>query len=36
VDIRTHRVYASEQEEDGHGVARMLIFDAVSPSKGQK
>jgi YVTN family beta-propeller protein len=36
VDIRTHRVYAPEQEEDGHGVARMLIFDAVSPSKGQK
>src|SRR5712672_877875 len=31
VDIRTHRVYAPEQEEDGHGVARMLIFDAVSP-----
>jgi len=36
VDIRTHRVYAPEQEEDGHGVARMLIFDAVLPSGGQK
>ena len=32
VDIRTHRVYAPEQEEDGHGVARMLIFEAVSLS----
>jgi YVTN family beta-propeller protein len=36
VDIRTHRVYAPEQEEDGHGVARMLVFDAVSPSAVQK
>jgi YVTN family beta-propeller protein len=29
VDVRTHRVYAPEQEEDGRGVARMLIFEAV-------
>jgi YVTN family beta-propeller protein len=36
VDIRTHRVYAPEQEEDGHGVARMLIFEAVSPTGAQK
>jgi YVTN family beta-propeller protein len=36
VDIRTHRVYAPEQEEDGHGVARMLIFDAVLPAGAQK
>jgi len=33
VDVRTHRVYAPEQEEDGHGVARMLIFEAVKASK---
>lgn len=36
VDIRTHRVYAPEQEEDGHGVARILIFEAVAPSGAQK
>ncbi len=29
VDVRTHRVYAPEQEEDGHGVARMLIFEPM-------
>jgi hypothetical protein len=28
--VRTHRVYAPEQEEDGRGVARMLIFEAIS------
>ena len=32
VDVRTHRVYAPEQEEQGRGVARMLVFDAVSES----
>jgi len=32
VDVRTHRVYAPEQEEDGRGVARMLIFEAISTS----
>jgi YVTN family beta-propeller protein len=31
-DVRTHRVYAPEQEEGGRGVARMLVFDAVSAS----
>src|SRR5258707_5737636 len=36
VDIRTHRVYAPEQEEDGHGVAGMLIFEAVAPSGARK
>jgi YVTN family beta-propeller protein len=30
VDVRTHRVYAPEQEEGGRGVARMLVFEAVS------
>jgi hypothetical protein len=28
VDARTHRVYAPEQEEDGQGVAHMLVFEA--------
>jgi YVTN family beta-propeller protein len=36
VDIRTHRVYAPEQEENGRGVARMLIFDPVLPAGAQK
>jgi YVTN family beta-propeller protein len=36
VDIRTHRVYAPEQEENGRGVARMLIFDAVLPAGTQR
>src|SRR5215469_5309543 len=31
VDARTHRVYAPEQEEDGQGVARMLVFEAELP-----
>jgi len=35
VDVRTHRVYAPEQEEDGQGVARMLVFEAVSSNKAQ-
>jgi YVTN family beta-propeller protein len=29
VDIRTHRVYAPEQEEDGRPVSRMVVYDAV-------
>jgi YVTN family beta-propeller protein len=33
VDVRTHRVYAPEQEEDGRGVARMLVFEAAPPTK---
>lgn len=36
VDRRTHRVYAPEQEENGHGVARMVVFDVVSSSTTQK
>jgi DNA-binding beta-propeller fold protein YncE len=29
VDTETHRVYAPEQEADGKGVARMVIYEAV-------
>src|SRR5712691_11641509 len=29
VDIKTHRVYAPEQEEDGKPVARMIVYEAV-------
>lgn len=29
VDLKTHRVYTPEQEEDGKPVARMLVYDAV-------
>src|SRR5713101_6605365 len=29
VDPDTHRVYAPEQEADGKGVARMVVYDAV-------
>lgn len=29
VDEQTHRVYAPEQEEGGHPVARMIVYDAV-------
>ncbi len=29
VDVRTHRVYVPEQEEDGKLVARMVVFEAV-------
>jgi DNA-binding beta-propeller fold protein YncE len=36
VDVRTHRVYAPEEQEHGHPVARMLVFNAVvgGPSTG--
>src|SRR5216683_517328 len=30
VDLKTHRVYTPEQEEDGKPVARMIVYDAVS------
>jgi hypothetical protein len=33
VDPETHRVYAPEQQEDGKPVARMVIYEAASPSK---
>jgi DNA-binding beta-propeller fold protein YncE len=29
VDVKTHRVYAPEQEEDGKPVARMVVYEAV-------
>jgi hypothetical protein len=29
VDVSTHRVYAPEQEEDGHPVARMIVYEPV-------
>jgi DNA-binding beta-propeller fold protein YncE len=29
VDVRTHRVYAPEEQEHGRPVARMVVFDAV-------
>ena len=41
VDVRTHRVYAPEEQEGGQPVARMVIFEAiagapaVSPRDGQ-
>jgi DNA-binding beta-propeller fold protein YncE len=30
VDLKTHRVYAPEQEEDGKPVARMVVFEAIT------
>jgi hypothetical protein len=30
IDSKTHRVYTPEQEEDGHGVARMVVYEAVA------
>ena len=35
VDVRTHRVYAPEQEENGRGAARMLVFEAASTTQAQ-
>jgi DNA-binding beta-propeller fold protein YncE len=29
VDVSSHRVYAPEQEEDGHPVARMIVYEPV-------
>jgi YVTN family beta-propeller protein len=29
VDVNTHRVYAPEQEENGHPVARMIVYEAI-------
>jgi YVTN family beta-propeller protein len=29
VDLKTHRVYTPEQEEDGKSVARMVVYEAV-------
>jgi hypothetical protein len=30
VDLKTHRVYTPEQEEDGKSVARMVVYEAVA------
>jgi len=30
VDLKTHRVYAPEQEENGKPVARMIVYEAVT------
>lgn len=30
VDLKTHRVYTPEQEEDGRPVARMVVYEAVT------
>jgi DNA-binding beta-propeller fold protein YncE len=30
VDASSHRVYAPEQEEDGHPVARMIVYESVA------
>ena len=30
VDLKTHKVYTPEQEEDGKPVARMVVYEAVS------
>jgi DNA-binding beta-propeller fold protein YncE len=29
VDVRTHRVYAPEQQEDGRMVSRMVVYEAI-------
>jgi DNA-binding beta-propeller fold protein YncE len=29
VDVKTHRVYAPEQEEDGQPVSRMIVYDVI-------
>jgi DNA-binding beta-propeller fold protein YncE len=33
VDAKTHRVYTPEQEEDGKGVAKMVVYEAVGPAR---
>jgi DNA-binding beta-propeller fold protein YncE len=30
VDQDTHQVYAPEEQEDGHGVSRMIVYEAVT------
>jgi hypothetical protein len=35
VDLATHRVYAPEQEERGTPVARMVVYEAVSPDRSK-
>jgi hypothetical protein len=37
VDVKTHRIYAPEEEEQGRPVARMAVFDAlVGPPSDQQ
>ena len=33
VDSRSHRVYAPEQQENGQPVARMIVYEAVTPAQ---
>ena len=33
VDTATHRVYAPEQQENGHPVARMIVYEALEAQK---
>jgi hypothetical protein len=30
IDLKTHRLYTPEQEEDGKPVARMVVYEAVT------
>lgn len=30
VDSATHRVYAPEEQENGHGVARIIVYEPVT------
>jgi hypothetical protein len=30
VDPDSHRVYAPEEQENGHGIARMIVYEAVT------
>jgi hypothetical protein len=33
VDTATHRVYVPEQQENGHPVARMIVYEAVKSAQ---
>jgi DNA-binding beta-propeller fold protein YncE len=35
VDLATHRVYTPEQEEHGTPVARMVVYEAMSPDRSK-
>ena len=35
VDLATHRVYTPEQEEHGAAVARMMVYEAVTPDRSK-
>lgn len=34
VDVRTHRIYAPAEQQDGRPAAKMLVFDAVAGASG--